>query len=241
LLRSALVAPLTAGERLIGVVALYHVRAFGDDHARLLERVAEQAGSVLFNSLRFEQAQQAALTDVLTGLPNRRFMAMYAPNEFVRAKRLGSSLAVLAIDLNDFKKINDEHGHQIGDEALRAVARVLRMLTRPYDMCLRHAGDEFVLVLTGCGPEEAAKRRSELKQAIADMEFTLTDGTVLTLAVSVGVGVFPDDGDTLEAVLEVADFQMYKEKKRRDPQELDDTMRLPVRRPWSPTSQLGGM
>src|SRR6185437_14443283 len=116
---SALVAPLTAGERLIGVVALYHrtERAFGDDHARLLERVAEQAGWVLFNSLRFEKAQQAALTDALTGLPNRRFMSVYAPNEFARARRLGANLAVLAIDFNEFKKINDVHGHQTGDEA----------------------------------------------------------------------------------------------------------------------------
>jgi len=152
-LRSALVAPLTASDNLIGVVALYHrtERAFGDDHSRLLERVAEQAGSVLHNSMRFEQAQQAALTDPLTGLPNRRFMSVYAPNEFARAKRLNAMLAVLAIDFNELKKINDVHGHQTGDEALRAVAHALRTLTRPYDMCLRYAGDEFVLLLTGCG------------------------------------------------------------------------------------------
>lgn len=237
-LRSALVAPLMAGDRMIGVLALYHrtQRAFGDDHARLVERVAEQAGWVLFNSIRFEQAQQAALTDALTGLPNRRFMSMYAPNELARTKRLNTKLAVLAIDLNEFKQINDVHGHQTGDDALRAVGHALRTLTRPYDMCVRYAGDEFVLVLTGCGPEEASRRRAELKQAISDIEFALPNGTLLPLAVSVGMAIFPDDGDTLENLLEVADSRMYGEKRGRSTaQQVAVTIR-----PWSPTVSWDG-
>ena len=215
-------------------------RAFGDDHARLLERVAEQAGFVLFNSMRFEQAQQAALTDALTGLPNRRFMSVYAPNEFARARRLESSLTLLAIDFNELKKINDVHGHQTGDEALRAVAHALRTLTRPYDMCLRYAGDEFVLLLTGCGAEDAARRRLELKQAIEEIEFALPDGRVIPLAVSVGAAVFPDDGDTLEAVLEVADSRMYKEKRKRGEPAGHQQLSVSVR-PWSPAAHWDGV
>ena len=152
-LQSALVCPLVFNERFIGTISVYHVEAsvYTDDHRRLLDRISEQAAAVIYNSIVFEQTQEDSLTDPLTGLPNTRFMFMHLTRELARAERLKSEVSLLVMDLDNFKDINDTHGHHIGDRALRDVAAVLRGAIRPYDICVRYAGDEFIVVLSGCG------------------------------------------------------------------------------------------
>ena len=137
-LQSALVCPLILGERFIGTLAVYHTEPsfYRDDHRRLLDRVCEQAAAVINNSIVFQQTQEDSLTDPLTGLPNTRFMFMHLQRELARADRLKSEVSLLVMDLNDFKEINDNHGHHIGDKALRAVASMLRAAIRPYDICV---------------------------------------------------------------------------------------------------------
>ena len=107
----------------------------------------------------FEQTQEDSLTDPLTGLPNTRFMFMHLTRELARAERLKAEVALLVMDLDNFKEINDNHGHHVGDRALREVATVLRSAIRPYDICVRYAGDEFIVVLSGCGADEADRKR----------------------------------------------------------------------------------
>jgi diguanylate cyclase (GGDEF)-like protein len=119
------------------------------------------------------------------------------------------------IDLDDFKDINDTHGHHVGDRALREVARVLRETIRPYDVCVRYAGDEFIVVLAGCGPEEAEARRLELQSAVETIAFEGSSGRVVRVSLSIGAAVFPGDGETYEALLATADGRMYREKKSR--------------------------
>ena len=122
--------------------------------------------AVIHNSIVFEQTQEDSLTDPLTGLPNTRFMFMHLTRELARAERLKSEVALLVMDLDNFKDINDSHGHHIGDRALREVAPVLRSAIRPYDICVRYAGDEFIVVLSGCGQEEAERKRVELQRTV---------------------------------------------------------------------------
>ena len=123
-LQSALVCPLVFNERFIGTLSVYHIDAgcYTDDHRRLLDRVCEQAAAVIYNSIVFEQTQEDSLTDPLTGLPNTRFMFMHLTRELARAERLKSEVSLLVMDLDHFKEINDNHGHHIGDRALREVA-----------------------------------------------------------------------------------------------------------------------
>ena len=215
-LKSALVCPLILGDRFIGTLAVYHTDAnfYRDDHRRLLERVAEQAAAVIHNSIVFEQTQSDSLTDPLTNLPNTRFLFMHLGRELARAARHKSQLALIIADLDGFKEINDTLGHNIGDRALADVARVLRAAIRPYDICARYAGDEFVVVLSGCGPEDAERKRQELQQAIDAMHFQAADRR-LPLGISLGCAVFPDDGQTHETLLAVADSRMYKNKTAR--------------------------
>jgi diguanylate cyclase (GGDEF)-like protein/putative nucleotidyltransferase with HDIG domain len=216
-LQSALVCPLVFNDRFIGTLTVYHTEPsfYRDDHRRLLDRVCEQAAAVIHNSIVFEKTESDSLTDALTGLPNTRFMFMHLTRELARAERLKSEVSLLVMDLDGFKEINDNHGHHVGDRALREVADVLRQAIRPYDICVRYAGDEFIVVLSGCGREEAENKRVELQQSIDRVVFEARPGKRVPLAISVGAAVFPHDGDTYETLLATADSRMYRDKGRR--------------------------
>jgi diguanylate cyclase (GGDEF)-like protein/putative nucleotidyltransferase with HDIG domain len=216
-LHSALVCPLLFNERFIGTISVYHTvpSVYTDDHRRLLDRISEQAAAVIYNSIVFEQTQEDSLTDPLTGLPNTRFMFMHLTRELARAERLKSEVSLLVMDLDNFKDINDTYGHHVGDRALRDIAGVLRTAIRPYDICVRYAGDEFIVVLSGCGGEEAERKRLELQRAVDGLQFEARPGKMLPLAISVGAAVFPHDGDSYETLLATADSRMYRDKTRR--------------------------
>jgi diguanylate cyclase (GGDEF)-like protein len=216
-LQSALVCPLILGDGLIGTLAVYHTTPsyYRDDHRRLLDRVCEQAAAVIHNAIVFEQTHEASLTDPLTNLPNTRFMVNHLARELSRADRVNAEVSLLVMDLNDFKDINDTFGHHVGDRALREVAQVLRGTIRPYDVCVRYAGDEFIVVLSGCGADEAERKRLELKRAMEDVVFEVRPGRRLPLSISVGAAIYPHDGETYEALLATGDARMYRDKTTR--------------------------
>jgi diguanylate cyclase (GGDEF)-like protein len=211
------VCPLVFNERFIGTISVYHVDAsiYTDDHRRLLDRISEQAAAVIYNSRVFEQTQEDSLTDPLTGLPNRRSMFVHLSRELARADRLKNELAVIVMDVDDFKAINDTYGHNIGDQALREVAGALQSALRPYDLCVRYAGDEFIIVLADCSREAADLKRRELQNRVAEIGLEVRPEKQLRLAVSAGAAVFPGDGTTLEALLADADHRMYRDKTLR--------------------------
>ena len=213
-LQSALVCPLLLGDRVIGTLAVYHTTPsfYGDDHRRLLDRVCEQAAAVIHNSIVFEQTHEASLTDPLTNLPNTRFMVNHLGRELSRAERGNAEVSLLVMDLNDFKDINDTFGHHVGDRALREIAQVLRGAIRPYDVCVRYAGDEFIVVLAGCGWDEAEYKRLELQEAVESLVFEAKPGVRMPLSISAGAAVFPHDGNVYEVLMAKADRRMYRNK-----------------------------
>jgi diguanylate cyclase (GGDEF)-like protein len=160
----------------------------------------------------FERTQEESVTDALTGLPNTRFLFPHLTREIARASRLNSPMAVLLVDLDRLKHINDNFSHPIGDRALRAVAAVLRGAIRPYDVCVRYGGDEFIVLLSDCGPEQAEAKRVELKRAVEALPFSAGEGLPVKLSISAGAAVFPGDGETYDALLQEADSRMYKDK-----------------------------
>jgi diguanylate cyclase (GGDEF)-like protein/putative nucleotidyltransferase with HDIG domain len=216
-LKSTLVCPLIFNERLIGTIQVYHAdqSRYTDDHRRLLDRVSEQAAAVIANSVVFEQTREDSLSDPLTGLPNTRFMFMHLTRELARAERMKSQVALLVMDLDGFKQINDTHGHHVGDRALCEIAAVLRDGIRPYDICVRYAGDEFIVVLSGCNAEEAESKRLELQRAVDAIPFEARPGRQVRLGASIGAAVFPRDGKTYESLLAAADRRMYHDKADR--------------------------
>jgi len=213
---TALVYPLEFSDRIIGVLALYHTQPgfYTDAHQRRLGYLAEQLSAVVANSLMFGQAQEASLTDALTALPNARHLFLHARRELARAQRLSVSLAFMMIDLDDFKQINDHYGHHTGDRVLCKVADILRSTIRPYDICTRYAGDEFIVVLSGCTAREAKQKRDKFKRIVLKQGFETEPGTKLPLSISVGFAIFPTDGQSYESLVAVADHRMYQDKAK---------------------------
>jgi diguanylate cyclase (GGDEF)-like protein len=216
-LQSVLVAPLMVDNGTVGALAVYHAqrRPHTADHSRILVRVAEHAANVIANARVFEQAQEQLLTDVLTGLPNRRHLERHLAEQVARVQRHGGQFSVLVLDMDGFKQINDEFGHQAGDSALKEVAQVLRGSLRPYDVCARFAGDEFVLVIAECDGTQAERRRLDLQQAVASLWVEPVPGRTVPLSISIGAATFPDDAGTVEEAIRVADQRMYQDKADR--------------------------
>jgi diguanylate cyclase (GGDEF)-like protein len=217
ILKSAIVCPLYFADTFIGCLALYHTEPnrYTEDHRRLIERVAEQAGAVIHNSIVFEQTQEDSLTDPLTGLPNRRSMFVHLTRELARADRLRREMALIVMDIDEFKAINDTYGHHVGDRALREVATALQTGLRSYDLCVRYAGDEFIIVLADCTREAAEAKRCELQERVSEIEIEVRAGKTIRLGASAGASVFPHDGATYEALLADADHRMYRDKATR--------------------------
>lgn len=177
---------------------------------------------VLHRAVLVRQLEEAANTDSKTGLLNARAWQNSASRELRRALRTDRSAAVLVIDLDHFKNVNDTHGHLVGDQVLAAVASVLSAEVRANDVVGRFGGEEFVVLLSGL--DGNGKDRSEL-QAIAErirrrvealqVEVPTPDGplTISGLSVSVGCATFPDDGGDLQRLLEVADSALYAAKR----------------------------
>jgi diguanylate cyclase (GGDEF)-like protein/putative nucleotidyltransferase with HDIG domain len=226
-LRSTLAYPLVDGDTLVGTLTVYHADegAFREDHRRLLDRVCNQVASVIRNSVLFEQMHQVSLTDSLTELPNSRALFAYLASQFAAAPPGAAHTALLMFDLNGFKGINDKYGHQVGDLALRQVSTVIRENVRQGDFCARYAGDEFVVVLSDCGRAEAHRRAMHIQRAVACLVLEVRAGVTLSLTISGGVAVSPEDGSTYDDLLGAADKRMYQDKERTKRQ---DDLQLPA-------------
>jgi diguanylate cyclase (GGDEF)-like protein len=215
-LRSTLAYPLVDGDTLVGTLTVYHADegVFREEHRRLLDRVGNQVASVIRNSVLFEQMHQVSLTDSLTDLPNSRALFAYLATQFAAVPAGAANTALLMFDLNGFKGINDKYGHQAGDLTLRKVSAVIRENVRQGDFCARYAGDEFVVVLSDCGRAEADRRATHIQRAVACLELDVSSGVALTLTISGGVAVSPEDGATYDDLLGAADRRMYQDKER---------------------------
>lgn len=162
----------------------------------------------------FNEVKQLSETDALTGLLNHRMITGRLAQELARAKRYGSRFGVMIIDLDNFKLLNDTHGHMVGDEALRRIAKLLLEQTREVDAVGRHGGDEFMLVLPECGPKELTGAAAKLQSALAGSSFEAPDGSLVPLTMSVGVASYPEDGDDENTLIALADSNLYLSKSR---------------------------
>ncbi|KKO46636.1 diguanylate cyclase [Arsukibacterium ikkense] len=156
-------------------------------------------------------AQQLALTDTLTGLPNRASFDQALQHALVQAKRHDWQLAMLVIDVDKFKHINDTHGHDMGDQVLLTVANRLQSFIRDEDMVSRWGGDEFVCLLLDVKETADVKRLAEQLVACVAEDFEY-EGLDLQIKISIGVAISPVDGDTAEALFRQADKAMYRAK-----------------------------
>jgi len=153
-----------------------------------------------------------ALHDELTGLPNRRLFSDRLSVSIERADRMSSRLALLILDLNGFKSINDSMGHQAGDQVLREVSSHLRKSVRSSDTLARLGGDEFIIVTTELGIDQSASQLLEAVRVALEKPI-LVEGRSMVVSASIGVAIYPDDANDSIKLLRVADQRMYASKQ----------------------------
>lgn len=213
--KTVIAVPLRQSGRIVGVLNLYDKeggRAFSGHDLDTILAFASQASVAIDNVLLHQEAQRLSLTDPLTSLWNYRYLTIGLGHEIERATRFSRPLAVLMLDLDRFKLINDQHGHQIGDAVLVEMAARMRVEVREVDTLARYGGEEFVVVLPETDAAGAARAADRLRDAIRSEPFCQGTSHALVVTASIGVAVFPEHGGTASRLLRSADDALYVAK-----------------------------
>lgn len=226
-LHASLIVPIVHQEQVLGTINLYHPEpdAFGAHDQQLLEMIAQRAALALYNGLLFDRTRSHALTDPLTGLYNVRYLTQWVDERCARAAATAAAaaaapaapFALLCLDLDSFKPINDNFGHQKGDQVLADLGRLFREAVRKDDIVARYGGDEFLVVLEGANRAEAEAMAERLRATVENYDPGLLHPRLgaLRLGVSVGSACFPADGTDCATLLSIADANMYQTKTER--------------------------
>jgi diguanylate cyclase (GGDEF)-like protein/PAS domain S-box-containing protein len=219
----SLCVPFMAQGEALGIVSLQMrasqelpepaARSSGEGERRLAAVLAEQVALALGNLKLRESLKNQSICDPLTGLFNRRYMEESLEREFSRANRKKSSVAIVMMDLDNFKRFNDTFGHQAGDTLLRALGDLLKGNTRGQDIACRYGGEEFALVLTDSNLAGALKRAEILRQQVKQLSAEYAGQLLGAVSVSMGVALFPDHGTTMGDVLRASDQALYRAKR----------------------------
>jgi diguanylate cyclase (GGDEF)-like protein len=193
---AAVLRQLSAGYLGIWVMGVAGLAVFGVYGSRLLRRI-----------------EYASTHDGLTGLKNRLEIERHLAAECLRSERYRNRLSVMMLDLDHFKQVNDTHGHQVGDVALRAVAEAIRKTMRRTDIAGRYGGEEFLILATETPSEGAAILAQRFSAAIKGVQVRLPAGGILTLSASIGVATRTPERNTLVALIDAADAALYRAKE----------------------------
>lgn len=210
--------PLKIGDRVVGVMTLAHPEPgiFSDSNLRVLRLLGDQAAIAIENARLHNLVAHQARTDVLTDLPNRRALDEKLEEEIQRASRYHHPLALLMIDLDNFKDVNDTLGHPMGDQVLKRVAVCLKQCVREIDFVARYGGDEFVLLLPETDLSTAQELARRLGQVMPACPLNLLEDVQIQIGLSFGIAVFPSHGVTPSALLAAADQALYHSKVEDD-------------------------
>ncbi len=208
--------PLKIGARVVGVMNVARVEkvGFATEEMRLLRLLADQAAMAIENARLHDLVQRQALTDSLTGLPNRRSFDQQLGEEIQRSARYHHPFSLLMMDLDNFKAINDTCGHPAGDAILKQVSAAFRRNLHDTDFLARYGGDEFAFILPETGAREAEAVVRRLKNLLAGTPFLVPGQHDRNLAGSFGYALFPLDASSSDELIEVADRRLYQAKNR---------------------------
>lgn len=213
--RSELAVPLKIKQQVVGVLNVEsdNVNAFDQVDQRLLTTLASQVAVALENARLYEETEQLAVTDGLTGLNNHRFFQAFFERELNRARRYNHPLSLIMMDIDHFKKINDTLGHPIGDKVLIEVARLLREQARDVDLVARYGGEEFMLVLPETKKTEAQLLAERIRVAVEKNRFEAEGAkNIGRVTISLGVSGFPEDGSEKDEIIDKVDKALYRAK-----------------------------
>ena len=207
--------PLKMGEKVVGVMNLsrHKTGSFSAAELRLLNMLANQAAVAISNASLHQLISKKAYTDTVTGLANRRALDEHLESEIISARRTNSSFAVIMMDLDGFKSVNDTYGHEVGDQVLRAVFSVVAFGIRSSDFIARYGGDELTLILAKSNLQAAKLVTEKILENLAKFYYKAPDGKAIKLGISGGIAIYPDHGRAGTELLRAADAALYYAKK----------------------------
>lgn len=213
-LQPQLCVPLIALGDTVGVLTLAWGRR-PDEWAPetvMLRTLAEQIGLAVGNVRLREELRRQVIRDPLTGLYNRRFLDEYLQGRIAESGRMGTGFALLALDLDHFKSINDRYGHEVGDLVLRETGALLARSARADEAAFRLGGEEFLLVLRSASPEGARQAGERIRQALQQLKLSQRGEQLPPISGSLGVAIAPQDGSSAAELLSAADEALYAAK-----------------------------
>lgn len=213
--QSILAVPMNVRGRTIGAISSqsYEAGAYDERHLKLLSAIAEQSAIAVQNARLYERAKELAENDALTSLPHQRSVQERLAYELKRARRGGSKLSLLMMDIDKFKAFNDTYGHPVGDRVLKEVATVLQRVARETDVIGRYGGDEFCAILPDTDKEAAWKFAERLAFEIERKPFDVGQEQSVPIRLSIGVAVYPDECEGRDDLIGVADAALYVAKR----------------------------
>jgi diguanylate cyclase (GGDEF)-like protein len=214
-IKSAMCVPIIVRGRIAGVISVYskHKESFNKERLETFTALAEQISIALENSQIYNQMRFLSMQDGLTHVYNRRFFDEQMEFECKKADETDIPFALLLIDIDWFKKVNDELGHLAGDDVLKHIARVLMSNTRQSDFVCRYGGEEFGIILHNLETKSAKNRAERLRRAIENEVFTTNaEGSRRAITISIGISVF-SPGMTPDSVVDIADQGLYMAKE----------------------------
>ncbi len=213
-IESLLIVPLLSVDEPVGtfLLASRAGQRFGKDVREMLGIIANQVAISLQNAMMYRKMETMATTDGLTGLTNHRTFQDGFANLLERASRHGHKAAMLLCDVDHFKKVNDVHGHPVGDEVLRRVARVLQSAVRKIDITARYGGEEFAVVLEATDLPGAKQLAERIREDVGALIFE-SDKGAFRITMSIGVSAFPEDSRDRAELIERSDLALYHAKE----------------------------
>jgi two-component system cell cycle response regulator len=212
---SVLVLPLRLHDRVVGTLALGSSQpgAFTDQRRGMLDVIGNQIAVSLANARSYARVQELATTDALTGLFNRRTFDERLRDALARAERSQGSVALVLLDIDHFKSINDTHGHPVGDAVLRGLGAEIAGLLRRTDFAARCGGEEFALILEDTNQAGALVMAERLRLQAMELRFDGAGGAPFGLTLSLGIAAFPNNGDDAKPLIDAADKALYEAKR----------------------------
>lgn len=213
---ATIAVPIYSEDRITAVLATYRndqERLFTKEDLETVVFLAEQGGVAIENVLLHEEAQRLSLTDGLTGTWNRRYFQMQFRQVLATAARFSRPFSLLMLDLDHFKKLNDNFGHQRGDAILIEFSRRVKETLREVDTLARYGGEEFIVLLPETDEVGARTTGEKIREAIRSQPFGTLGDEPVPVTVSVGVASNPRDGDTFHTLVEAADRALYAAKQ----------------------------
>ena len=212
-LRNTLSAPLESGRSIVGAIVLSRRtgQIWPEAAVRLLNSAASEASAALARVYSYQAAESEARTDQLTQLPNRRYFDEYC-RLIASRRRTSDRVAIVTVDVDHFKLLNDRYGHQTGDVVLRSIANAIQFSVREEDVPVRFGGEEFLVLLRNPAPGIALEIGERIRQNVRDMDLS-DSGVTDRVTVSVGVASGQHAGETIDDIVERADRALYAAKR----------------------------